>query len=49
MVATIKNSITSEAFNNVEQSSGYDDMVKLNDPYKLYLFIYHQLRSPIMI
>jgi hypothetical protein len=39
MVATIKNSITSEALNNVEQSNGYDDMIKFNNPYKLYLFI----------
>ena len=35
MIATIKNAVTSEVLNNVEQSTGYEDMLKLNDPYNI--------------
>ena len=55
MIATIKNAVTSEVLNNVEQSTGYEDMLKLNDPYKLYLFIVDVIihktnsRNPIQI
>jgi hypothetical protein len=39
MIATIKNAVTSDVLNNVEQSPGYDETLVLNNSYKLYLFI----------
>jgi hypothetical protein len=55
MVAIIKNAVTAEVLNNVEQSTGFDDTLKLNDPYTLYLFIVDVVihktnsRNPIQI